>query len=86
MARASSKYTSYKRAAKAKPKRVIEEYHQHVKCQLNVRPGDRWSYRDWWKNMPYGRIRSVGRVAYLLCEMLDGALEGPPAYALYSFL
>ena len=71
--RGFARYSAYKQASKLKPNRVIEQYRQHVKDEMNIRAGDRWSYRDWWKTMPFNRFRSVGRVAYLLTEMLDTA-------------
>ncbi len=64
--RAFARYGAYKQAARDHPDRVIRQYRENVKTELGIRPGDRWNYRDWWKSMPFGRYRSVGRLSYLL--------------------
>ena len=69
--KAFAKYTAYKKSSRARPLRVLEEYKTFAKDEMNVRVGDRWSFRDWWRTMPFQKYRSVGRTAYLLCELLD---------------
>jgi hypothetical protein len=71
--KAFARYSAYKAATKTRPGRVLELYREQVKEELNIRAGDRWSFRDWWKTMPFNKFRSVGRLGYLLSEMLDTA-------------
>jgi hypothetical protein len=43
----------------------------HVKLELGVKPGDVWSYEDYWKTMPFGKFRSVGWTAFCIAEAME---------------
>jgi hypothetical protein len=47
--KAFARYTAYEQATRARPAMVLEQYREHVKEELDIRAGEHWSFRDWWK-------------------------------------
>ena len=75
MTKAFARYSKYKGQLYTSPETIVTEYRDHVRAELGVRTGDIWSYRHYWKTMPFDRFRSVGRLGYLLTEAMDFAEE-----------
>ena len=53
------------------PLRICRRFRRRVLEKLNVRAGQIWSYRDHWGRLPVGRHRTIGRIMFVLAEILE---------------
>ena len=49
--------------------------------KLRVRPGQNWSYEDYWKTLPVGRHKTIGRILFVLQEVIEYLDLGQPDIA-----
>ena len=63
------------------PARVIKEGRRHFMEVLKLRADERWTYDDVWQKMPFGKFRSVGRMAFVITEALERLERGEPEIA-----
>ena len=62
----------------------MEEYYEETLDLLGVEAGDRWRYRDRWRLENYEHSRALGRVSYMLADIVEAHTRGEPTLALAS--
>ena len=71
-----AKLQKLRRQRKKQPWKLNKKFRAHVMRHLNVLPGEAWRYRTYWAAMPFRNFRSVGKLAFLLSEIIQEA-EAP---------
>eukprot|EP00427_Karlodinium_veneficum_P062588 CAMPEP_0169333574 /NCGR_PEP_ID=MMETSP1017-20121227/15331_1 /TAXON_ID=342587 /ORGANISM="Karlodinium micrum, Strain CCMP2283" /LENGTH=463 /DNA_ID=CAMNT_0009428803 /DNA_START=44 /DNA_END=1435 /DNA_ORIENTATION=- len=63
------------------PGKIVNEFREMIIRDRDIKPGEHWSYKDYWRTQQYGRFRSVGRMTYGLASILDSFEAGKPEVA-----
>ena len=53
------------------PDGIVNDYVDYAKDKMNSKPGEHWDMTKWWECMPFDKHKTVGRLAYVLSEVVE---------------
>ena len=75
------RYSKLKSRRVKHPKKIARRFFKGLLKKHQVKPGDTFSFLQDWESLPIGRFRSMGRISYALCEIMERLQLGQPEIA-----